>query len=69
MGRFALMKNLKITAYDSFEDEAKAETKRRATQTPQERLKEFSELQDRCFGKGWNKKKMMKIASWETVSW
>ena len=64
-----IMRSLKITAYNSFDEEAEAENRRRAAQTPEERLKEFSELQDRCFGKDWGKKKMIKIATWETVSW
>jgi hypothetical protein len=63
------MRDLTITAYNSFAEEAKSESKRRSMQTPQERLKEFSILQDRCFGKDWGKKKMIKKVTWETVQW
>lgn len=63
------MRDLTITSYSSFAEEAKAETKRRSMQTHQERLREFSILQDRCFGKGWKKKRIIKKITWETVKW
>jgi len=64
-----IMRDLTITAYNSFAEEEKSENNRRSMQTPQERLREFSILQDRCFGKGWGKKKMIKKITWETVQW
>ena len=59
----------RVEIFHSLEDENKAEDKRRAKMTPEERLAEFSVLQERRWGIGWYKKPIKKVATWEKVDW
>ncbi len=65
------MKNrkLNINLYNSLEEEASAEYKRRSEQTNEERMKEFSILQERCWGEKWTKSKIEPVVSFEMVTW
>ena len=62
-------RNLKIQFFSSFEEESIAEYKRRSSQSYTERMNEFAQLQERCWGKAWTKEKMKKIVSFEKVAW
>ncbi len=62
-------RNLNIQFFDSFEDEARAEYDRRSKQTSEERMKEFSILQQRCWGEKWTKNRIESHVSFEEVSW
>lgn len=61
--------NLPMQFFSSFEEEAKAEYHRRAQQSQQERMTEFSILQERCFGEKWTQGKIEPVVSFEEVSW
>lgn len=65
------MKQRKMTfqVFTSFEEEAKAEYSRRSKQSTQERIHEFSILQERCWGEKWTNQKIKHIVSFEKVSW
>lgn len=62
-------RNLRVQIFSSFAMENKAEYQRRAKMSPEERVREFSALQDRAWGEGWGVKPIQKIATWETVDW
>ena len=64
-----MKKNLNIKIFSSFEEEAEAEYKRRAEQSPQERMKEFAILQERCWGEKWTNSKIEHVVSFEEVTW
>jgi len=60
---------MKVQIFDSFESENKAEYARRASMTPEQRMAEFSILQDRAFGVDWHKKKIERCVSCEILDW
>ena len=62
-------RNLRVEVFSSFEDENRAEHRRLAKMTPFERLDEFAILQERVWGKKWTDEPMVKIATYEKVSW
>ncbi len=62
-------RNLNIKVFNSFEEEEAAEYKRRSEQSPQERMKEFAILQERCWGDKWTKSKIEHVVSYEKVDW
>lgn len=59
----------KIRIFSSLEEENQAEFLRMARMTPSQRLEEASILQDRAWGKDWDKKPIKKIFSIEKVPW
>ncbi len=59
----------RVKIYHSFEEENEAEYRRRARMTSEQRMAEFAVLQERAWGKGWTKKPIVKIATWEDVDW
>lgn len=62
-------RNRRVRCFQSFEEENKAEYRRRQEMTPEQRMKEFEALQERRWGKDWTQKPMQKIATWETLDW
>lgn len=53
-----------VRIYDSFEQENEADARRRASMTPEQRMQEFSELQERVWGDKL-RQPIVKIATWE----
>ena len=64
-----MKRDLNIKVFNSFEEEAESEYRRRAQQSPQERMKEFAILQERCWGEKWTKSKIEHVVSFEEVDW
>jgi len=62
-------RDLKIKFFSSFEEESITEYKRRSSQSHKERMAEFAQLQERCWGKSWTKEKIKQIVSFEKVAW
>ncbi|MDG5816407.1 hypothetical protein QA601_15025 [Chitinispirillales bacterium ANBcel5] len=62
-------RKMKIEIFSSFEEEAKSEYQRRSQQSPQERIVEFSILQERCWGEKWTNQKIEPVVSYEEVAW
>lgn len=62
-------RDLQVKVFSSFEEENRAEHRRLARMTPMERLEEFAILQERMWGTKWTKEPMVKIASYEKLSW
>jgi hypothetical protein len=60
---------LKVEVFSSFEEEMKAEYQRRSAQSPQDRIREFSILQERCWGEKWTNSKIELVVSYEKVGW
>lgn len=60
---------LKITVFNSIEEENEAEYKRLRSLSHNERLKEFGILQERTWGEGWTSKPMKKVFSYEKIKW
>jgi hypothetical protein len=58
--------NTTVRIFTSFEEENRAEHRRLARMTPEERLSEFAVLQERVWGDLWTSLPMKKVASWET---
>jgi hypothetical protein len=54
-----------VRIFNSFEEENRAEHRRLARMTPEERLAEFAVLQERVWGELWTSVPMKKSASWE----
>ena len=61
--------NKSFQIFSSFEEENRAEAKRRAAMSPEERCQEMAILQVRRWGKRWTSTPIEKIATWEKVSW
>ncbi|KAA3612021.1 MAG: hypothetical protein D8M58_19945 [Calditrichaeota bacterium] len=61
------MKNKTVKIFSSFEEENEAEQKRRRQMTSEERMREFSVLMDRRWGKDWHSKPIKKIVSYEKI--
>jgi hypothetical protein len=55
--------------FSSFDEENRAEHRRLAALTPNQRLKEFSILQERVWGTRWTEDRIVKTASIEKVTW
>jgi hypothetical protein len=60
---------LHVEVFSSFEEEMKAEYQRRSAQSPQDRIREFSILQEQCWGGKWTSTKIEPVVSYEKVSW
>jgi len=64
-----MKKNVRVEVFHSFEDENRADTRRRAGMSYAERLREFEVLQQRAWGENWTSKPMKKVATWEILDW
>jgi len=60
---------LTVKMFSSFEEENRAEHRRLAALTPNQRLKEFAILQERVWGTGWTEDRIVKTVSIEKVTW
>jgi len=58
-----------VKIYNSFEEEASADTRRRSSMPISERLEEFAVLQERVWGELWTKTPISKKVSFEELSW
>jgi hypothetical protein len=59
----------RVEIFSSFEDENRAEYRRRAKMTPEERLAELSALQEQAWGKQWAEEPFVRVATWEKMDW
>ena len=59
----------RVRIFSSFEEENEAEEKRRASLNLEQRILEFSAIQERAWGKDWGLKPIPRRVSFETVSW
>jgi hypothetical protein len=59
---------MKISFFATFAEEHRAETSRRAQLTPEQRLSEFEQVQERAFGSRWLAP-LQRVATWERVDW
>ena len=59
----------RVEIFSSCEDENRAEYRRRAKMTPEERLAELAMLQELAWGKQWAEEPFVKEAAWEKVDW
>lgn len=62
-------RNLTVKVFSSFEEENRAEHRRLANLTPEERWKEFAILQERVWGEKWTKSKIKKVVRIEKTDW
>ena len=62
-------RSMKIAVFASFAEENEAEHRRLAKMTPEQRCQEFAILQERQWGKKWTSEPIVKIATFEKVSW
>ena len=62
-------REMRVKVFSSFEEENRAEYRRRARMTPMERLEEFGKLQERAWGKKWTEEPMVKVATFEKLPW
>ena len=69
LGALLKKRDLTIKLYNSFQEEAADEYKRRSQQTPEERMKEFSILQERCWGEKWTHSKIEHLVTFEEMAW
>ncbi len=58
-----------VRKFSSFEEENRAEHRRLAALTYEQRLKEFAILQERVWGKKWTEGEILKTARIEKVAW
>ena len=58
-----------VQIFSTIEAENKADILRYVRMTPGERLQEAAFLQERIWGKGWTKRPMKKVASFEQINW
>lgn len=63
-----LPERCQVEIFESFEEENRAERERRATMTPEDRLRELAVLRARHWGESWAEKPIEKVATWEWVS-
>jgi hypothetical protein len=56
-----------VEVFHSLLDENRAECKRRAKMTPEERWMEFVTLQKRAWGEDWHLQPIVKQATWEEL--
>lgn len=62
-------RDMLIEVFSSIEEENLAEYRRRARMTPMERMEEFAILQERVWGNKWTKEPIVKVISFEKISW
>lgn len=62
-------RKIKVEVFNSFEEESKAEYRRRNNQSREDRIREFSILQERFWGEKWTSQKIEPVVSFEKVSW
>lgn len=62
-------RDMSIEVFSSIEEENRAEYARRARMTPMERMEEFAILQERVWGDKWTKEPIVKVISFEKISW
>jgi len=62
-------RNITFKVFNSFEEESEAEYQRRSDQSPHDRILEFSELQNRCWGEKWTNGKLEHLITFEKVNW
>jgi hypothetical protein len=62
-------KSKPFKVFSNFDEENKAEYRRRSRMSPQERMNEFAVLQERAWGIGWRTMPMDRKATWENVDW
>jgi hypothetical protein len=62
-------RNLSFKVFNSLEEEAESEYQRRSEQSYQDRIHEFSLLQERCWGEKWTQSKLDPIITFEKVTW
>ena len=62
-------RKIKVEVFNSFEEESKAEYRRRTNQSREDRIREFSILQERFWGDKWTSQKIEPVVSFEKVSW
>jgi hypothetical protein len=62
-------RNLSFKVFNSLEEEAESEYQRRSEQSHQDRIHEFSLLQERCWGEKWTQSKLDPIITFEKVTW
>lgn len=58
-----------VVVFSSFEEENRAEHRRLADMTPEERCAELAVLQQRLWGELWTSVPMLKTATWEKLAW
>jgi hypothetical protein len=63
------VRQLKVEFFASFEEEREAEYQRRSQQSPQDRIREFSILQERCWGEKWTSREIKPVVSFGKVGW
>lgn len=62
-----MKRKLKVELFSSFDEENKAEHKRRVMMSIEERIQEFGILQERAWGKDWGRNPIVKKATYETA--
>ncbi len=62
-------RDMPIEVFSSIEEENLAEYRRRMRMTPMERMEEFAILQERVWGDKWTKEPIVKVISFEKISW
>ena len=62
-------RKIKVEVFNSFEEESKAEYRRRTNQSREDRIREFSILQELFWGEKWTNQKIEPVVSFEKVSW
>ncbi len=62
-------RDLTVKLFSSFEDENRAEHRRLAYLTPEQRWNELAVLQERIWGTKWTEDRIVKIASIEKLAW
>lgn len=62
-------RKLKVKIFSTYEEEMEFEYQRRSKQSPQDRIREFSILQERCWGEKWTDEKLKYVVSYEEVNW
>ncbi len=59
----------RVEIFSSYEEENRAEDRRRAKMTPEECCAELAVLQERAWGKQWSEQPFVRVATWEKVDW
>ncbi len=65
----ATKRNTTVRIFSSFEEENAAEHRRLAGMSPEERMRELAELQNRRWGESWGQGRMELRATWEQLGW
>lgn len=58
-----------FTVYSTFDDENRAEARRRARKSAEENCREMAALQVRRWGEKWTSTPIERVATWEKVPW